>query len=334
MQEVTWYGIWAMLAGTVSHSLMILIFYVWLDMGYKGVILATGFMFFFRFLVNFSMVTFRSEVRKHDDVYLFSRETTINIGPLLRKSLASLMLGVWGWWSFDIFTLMATYIGSTEAGAQTIMRSIGLLTFMMPAGFSGAAGIMIGKSIGQQCTNLAMTYYRVSQLAAIGISMFQIIVLASLRDQIIGMFTSDIETAACIRSAWPVLLIFTLFDATQAVSGSFIRGTGKQCNGAIFTSTGYFFFGIPLAFLFALHLDMGIPGLWIGPVAACAYLTLAYNILILCINWPSLHEEIEQRRIDENNERDRLLKESLQNCPNSKANGECAPVSINENDDY
>lgn len=145
---MTWYGLWATLTGTITHSIMILIFYVWLDMGYKGVMLSTGLMFIFRFAVNFLMTELRNDVRKHDDVYLFSRETVTNLTPLLRKSFASMLLSIWGWWAFDIFTLMATYIGATEAGAQTIMRSIGLLTFMMPAGFSGGCAIMIGKSIG------------------------------------------------------------------------------------------------------------------------------------------------------------------------------------------
>jgi len=117
--------------------------------------LATGFMFFVRFCVTFCLVTLRDDVRKHDDVYLFSWESCTNVMPLFRKSLASLALGVWGWWSFDIFTLMATYIGTTEAGAQTIMRSIGLLTFMMPVGFASGTAIMIGKSIGQKKTELA-----------------------------------------------------------------------------------------------------------------------------------------------------------------------------------
>ena len=171
-QEVTWYGIYAMLAGCGSHAIMILIFYSWLDLGYKGVIMATGVMFFFRFLVNYLMVVCRKDVRQFDDVYLFSRETTSNLIPLVRKSFASTALGVWGWWSFDIFTLMSTYINPTAAGAQTIMRAIGLLTFMMPAGYSGGCGIMIGKSVGQQRTDLVFKYYRISQLSAVGISVF------------------------------------------------------------------------------------------------------------------------------------------------------------------
>ena len=161
-QLVTWYGLVAVISSTVSHFIMIGIFYFWLDMGYQGVILATALMFVFRFAANFSLVTFREDVKKFDDVYLFSRETVSNLGPLVRKGFAAMSLGVWGWWSFDIFTLMATYIGASAAGAQTCMRSIGLLTFMMPVGFANGAAIVIGKSIGQERKNLAMQYYRVA----------------------------------------------------------------------------------------------------------------------------------------------------------------------------
>lgn len=110
-QEVSWYGLISTVTGTVCHAIMICTFYIWLDMGYKGVMLATGLMFFIRFLCNFALVELRNDVRKHDDVHLFSKETVTNLMPLVKKSFASMALGIWGWWSFDIFTLMATYMG-------------------------------------------------------------------------------------------------------------------------------------------------------------------------------------------------------------------------------
>ena len=54
-------------------------------------------------------------------------------------------------------------------------------------------------------------------------------------------------------AAWPILLVFTLFDATQAMSAAFIKASGKQCNGAILTSSGYCVIGIPLAWFFGMH---------------------------------------------------------------------------------
>lgn len=69
--------------------------------------------------------------------------------------------------------------------------------------------------------------------------------------------------------------------------------------------------GIPLSWYLSLNQDMGIPGLWYGPTVACFYLTITYNIYIACINWQKLFVEIEERRVTENEERDRILRESL-----------------------
>jgi len=55
----------------------------------------------------------------YDDVKLFSRETTTNLGPLIKLCVQSMLMGVWGWWAFEIFTFMATYLGETQAAAQS-----------------------------------------------------------------------------------------------------------------------------------------------------------------------------------------------------------------------
>lgn len=62
------------------------------------------------------------------------------------------------------------------------MRSIGLLTFMMPVGFANGSAILIGKSIGEEKKNLALQYYRVAQMAAIVITCFQILILITLQE--------------------------------------------------------------------------------------------------------------------------------------------------------
>ena len=53
---------------------------------------------------------------------------------------------------------------------------------------------------------------------------------------------------------------------------------------------------------------MGTKGLWIGPLAACAYLTIGYNILIACLDWDELFKEIQERRDQENEMREQLSK--------------------------
>ena len=106
-----------MITGTFSHAAMIGLFYFYLDWGFTGVCWATALMFVTRGSMNIGQVVFGSELKKFDDVYLFSLETIANPGPLVCISLQQLVMSVWGWWAFDIFTLMATYLGGTTAAA-------------------------------------------------------------------------------------------------------------------------------------------------------------------------------------------------------------------------
>lgn len=76
----------------------------------------------------------------------------------------SLLMGVWGWWAFDIFTLIASYLAAEVISAQTIMRSLGLLTFMIPVGCSRACQYYIGVYIGEGCEQAIRFYYRVSMI--------------------------------------------------------------------------------------------------------------------------------------------------------------------------
>lgn len=71
-------------------------------------------------------------------------------------------MGVWGWWAFDIITLIASYMGTNIIAAQTILRSIGLITYMLPVGISQACGTLIGNAIGESSEKKAKVYYTTS----------------------------------------------------------------------------------------------------------------------------------------------------------------------------
>ena len=125
-----------------------------------------------------------------------------------------MLMGVWGWWAFEIFTFMATYLGETEAAAQTQMRSIGLLTFMLPVGYSGASEILTGNAIGAGKPKLAMTHYKVCIIMACLITVLQMIVLWFAREKFMHMFTNNTSIKLLLADAWPILIIFTFFDTT------------------------------------------------------------------------------------------------------------------------
>jgi len=83
-------------------------------------------------------------------------------------------------------------------------------------------------------------------------------VLWIARDAMITMYTDLPAVKAMMIDAWPVLILFTLFDTTQAMGMSVIRASGKQFFGAIITATAYFVFGIPVSYWFAFEKEQGV----------------------------------------------------------------------------
>lgn len=61
-----------------------------------------------------------------------------------KQGWMSFVLKVMGWWAFDVFTLLAASLTVEETSAQTIMRNIGLYTFMIPVGFMQASNFLTG----------------------------------------------------------------------------------------------------------------------------------------------------------------------------------------------
>ena len=102
----------------------------------------------------------------------------------------SMFMGIWGWWAFEILTFMAQYLGETEAAAQSILRSVGLLTFMLPVGYSSASGILTGNAIGAAKPSLANTYYCVCMMMAVIITVIQMGILYFAEGAFVRMYTN------------------------------------------------------------------------------------------------------------------------------------------------
>ena len=107
----------SLVTGTVCHAILVYIFCIVNKGGFDGICWATGLMFIIRGMVSYICVKCGGSIPSLPDVYLFSKETVSNLTPVLLIDLKTVAMGVWGFWAFDIFILMASYLGITEVGA-------------------------------------------------------------------------------------------------------------------------------------------------------------------------------------------------------------------------
>lgn len=86
-----------------------------------------------------------------------------------RLGWSSFMVKVAGWWAFDVFTLLTGMLPSAaEPSAQTILRNIGLYTFMIPIGMGSSMNYFVGKYIGKDRTDLAYRIFLLGKGIAFG----------------------------------------------------------------------------------------------------------------------------------------------------------------------
>ena len=193
------------------------------------------------------------------------------------------------------------------------MRSLGLLTFMIPVGLSRAAAFFVGKFIGQGCEQSIRHYYNTCLQLSVIIGALQIVLLVIIDDAVIAFYTDIPEIQEQMHLAWGIFMVFVMFDTTQSIGGSAIRGSGQQKIGSIITGLAYWAIGIPLCLLLCFVYDWGIRGIWMGPTSAVIFNTTAYHIIFQRLDWKrviidaaNIRRENMQRRASLKMSRDSL----------------------------
>lgn len=166
-QKYTKASIVTLALSTVVHMIFMYVFVGVMDLGWTGVCLTTMVMFLSRFVIAFVFLQFMKPYQESSSVQLFSRQSSSNLSDQFKRGSMSLLMGVWGWWAFDIFTLIASYLSTEVISAQTIMRSLGLLTFMVPVGLGKACQYYVGIFIGQGCERSINHYFNVCLLLSV-----------------------------------------------------------------------------------------------------------------------------------------------------------------------
>ena len=158
-QKVVSYIVYATLPAMACQAITLKILYSSYDWGFDSILAANGVMFIVRFLMSWGLVTKSGRFKSFDDVYFFSRETIANVGPMVTIGCQGVAMGVWKWYCYDIFGLMASRMGEEEVAAAAVMRIVAMSAVMIPIGIADAGCILISISLGAGKARQAMQYY-------------------------------------------------------------------------------------------------------------------------------------------------------------------------------
>ena len=86
---------------------------------------------------------------------------------------------------------MASYMSVDELASQTVLRNIGLLTYMIPLGIAIAATILVGNMIGAKNINGAIIFAKNATVTACIWAIGSVIFLNALQTPVIHVFSAS-----------------------------------------------------------------------------------------------------------------------------------------------
>lgn len=165
---------------------------------------------------------------------------------------------------FSIVTLlMANYSTATISAHQIAMNFTSLL-YMIPLSISMGVTILVGQEIGAKRYENAKQYGYLSIGLAVFFSFISIAILLTFREQIAGLYTTDLSIINLSTHFFIYAALFQLSDAIQAPVQGILRGYKDVNITFLMAIISYWVLGLPIGYVMANFTNFGPYGYWIG----------------------------------------------------------------------
>jgi MATE family multidrug resistance protein len=168
--------------------------------------------------------------------------------------------------SFTFITVLVARLGTGVMGGHQIVANLAALCFMVPLSLAVATATLtahaIGADNGPQAQRTAATGIRI----AVTVSAALALVVWTLRDLIVRLYTSDAAVAAVALTLIPYLAAFHVFDALQTSVGFVLRAHKRAVAPTVIYAMTLWgvglFGGYHVAFRGLWGSPWGVSGLW------------------------------------------------------------------------
>ncbi|XP_072496109.1 multidrug and toxin extrusion protein 1 isoform X1 [Notamacropus eugenii] len=284
------------ITGVVANILNALINYVLLhqlSLGVMGSALANTISQFALTLLLFLYILWRKLYR--DTWEGWSLECLREWDSFLQLAIPSMLMLCIEWWAYEIGSFLSGTISMVELGAQSVVYELATIVYMIPTGFSVAASVHVGNSLGAGDIEQAKISSAISLLTTEMFAVTLCIILASCKDIVGYIFTSDREIITLVSKVIPIYASSHLFDGFACTCGGILRGSGNQKIGAILNAIGYYVIGLPIGISLMFAANLGVRGLWSGIIICSILQAVCFLGFILRLNWEKASEEARVR---------------------------------------
>ena len=186
---------------------------------------------------------------------------------------------------FSLVAVLLSPFGPITVAAHTIAMNVSGVLFMLPLSVASATTIRVGEAMGAKhwCRSLRCTISAFVIGAVIYVLCFTSLFI--WHDNIIGLYTDDIEVAVLASLLVMFCAAYLLPDGFQVLAIGILRGFKDSKTIFIVTIVSYWVVGMPIGYTLSYGLitgeKMGAPGFWIGFICALSTASVLYLIRLL-----------------------------------------------------
>ncbi|MDX6748260.1 MATE family efflux transporter [Geminicoccaceae bacterium 1502E] len=176
--------------------------------------------------------------------------------------------------AFQMLTIFGGWLGTTQLAAYQALNNLTALVYMLTLGLSTATAVRVGGAVGRNAPIDARRAAWVGVVAGAGIMLLLAPVLLLFRETIAQGYTNDPDVLLLMAPAMALLAPVIIVDCTQGVLAGALRGGSDVWVPTTLYVTGFWLVQVPVAWLCAFRLDLGVPGLLLGILAGCTVASL------------------------------------------------------------
>lgn len=162
------------------------------------------------------------------------------------------------------YVLIIARLGDASMAANQSLISVESVCFLSADGFGIAAAALVAQKLGAGDDHAAERVAKIgARDALVALTIFGVAALL-LRGVILPMFSRDPEVLRIGSAAMPVLAIAQPFMAVGIVLAQSLRGAGRTREALAVSVIGAVIVRLSATWLFAITLDLGLTGIWMG----------------------------------------------------------------------
>lgn len=172
--------------------------------------------------------------------------------------------------------IMIGWLGGENAtigrAAHQIALNMASATYIIMIGIGVAGSVRVGEAFGRKDYKDIRKAGNAALQIAVALILINCVILLVLREEFCKIYgISDPKVVAVTTRLIIIAAVFQIFDGIQCVSAGLLRGIQDVKIPTIITFLAYWVVWIPVAYILAFPLKLGVDGIWYGDVVALAF---------------------------------------------------------------